>query len=220
MGATTKDVSGNNRDHLWTGAGTLLHVQTLKPGGGDQDQAGTGAGWKCAGYEAIDFVGDDVNGFNTAPLVFEAVISDGNFAPPLMANVTIAEGGNGVKGWRLRIDGSANWCFEAKTSALAYKWTAPLNFRDGDDAPTIVQFAWSNGGLNGQFYAGTPYTLQQGNIVLLTTRAAFAMSVPSAHAVLAVPGVLKVNVSHYRILRQSRNDDGAKLFHDLVANST
>jgi hypothetical protein len=209
MGVTTKDVSGNSQDYLWsTGGGALTHVSSLKPGGGDRDTPGTGLGW--IGVSSMKYIGDGPGGFNSAPLCFEVV----HGLPTIPGSYTIAEGGNTVKGWRLRNNAGINLVFEAKTSAFGYSFTAPMQTTSG---LVIIQFVWTNGGMNGQFYQGSA----NGEMFALpTTRANFVMgTIPAFGSIMVTPGP-SASMSHFRILRQHRDEAVAGIFHSLIRNST
>jgi hypothetical protein len=145
--AKATDASGHGRHHTYGALGVRTWEPGFVPGDGQDTNGAAGSGWTDTSWDGMDYIGDAA-GFNSADLGYEYVLA----FPSLASAVTIEEGGDGTYYWRIKVNTDGSLEHQIKTSALAYKFkTAAAVIVAGSNQYTI-QFALSNGGMNGQFY--------------------------------------------------------------------
>lgn len=166
-GLIARDISGHNRHHTWTPgdpAGSTTYDAALAPGGGRSVVAGTDSGYECADWTGLDYIGDN-GGFNSRALAYEYVVS----VPSLASAPVIHESGDGTNFWLIRVNTDGSLEYQISIPAFRYKFVSPAGVVAGGSTEYTIQFVLSNGGQNGQFYAG-PRTGAFAE--LLTTRSA------------------------------------------------
>lgn len=165
-GDTAHDISGNARHHTWEAgspAGSHAYDATLAPGGGQAITAGTGSAYGDADWTALDLLLS--TGYLSDAITFEWVVT----VTSLAAVIIMERGGDGSNYWGAKIntDGSLQfdgYLFDSTPAVVVNKkfTTAAGTISTGQ---YIIQFTWSNGGLNGQFYSG----LKSGSMSTNTT---------------------------------------------------
>ncbi len=147
--ARQRDVSGNARDHTWTagsGGGTRVHLASFPPGGGESLVGGMGSGIIADNYNGMDFIGDAA-GANSKSLTFVIVFQ----IDSLLADQTLAEGGNGQFYWRLSLLATGKLRFWLKTASKAWAFvTDAVVLQQGKKY--LIAFVLTAAGDTGVFY--------------------------------------------------------------------
>lgn len=148
---TAQDYSGSLRDYTFEpgfGIGTRTFDATLLPGGGQSLVGAIGSGY-YSDWDGLEGL-FDADGLLVQSVTFEKI----DVFPSMASEVTLMDGGDGVYYWRLYVTTAGALAFRVYTAGLSYLFSTASGIVAAGSVAYSVQFVYSNGGLNGQFYAG------------------------------------------------------------------
>jgi len=151
------DISGRSRHHSWVAgspAGSHAYDSALAPGGGQSIIGGTSSYYGDSDWSGLDLLQAD--GYLSDAMTYESEV----YVTTLASAIIIDESGDGSNLLRFKIntDGSLEFDVYTHNSSSAVvinkKFYTTAGIITVSTTPYTIQFCLSNGGLNGQFFAG------------------------------------------------------------------